>query len=169
MTYTSLRNQRSPLRLLRFSKEICSDHYRPLDYDDEYRHPDAAKKGGFANRDKADVSKLRSAGKEVLKQVGSKLVKAIMGGGFDLFNISFPIKCMGDWSMVNAIGTMACTAPYYMTASALRVDPVERMKFLITGQISYQFPCHKFAKPVSHTILFIAQPNPRRDLLWRAG
>ncbi len=69
--------------------------------------------------------------------------------------------------MVNAIGTMACTAPYYMTASALRVDPVERMKFLIAGQISYQFPCHKGAKPVSLTNSFLAQANSWGDILRR--
>jgi hypothetical protein len=91
------------------------------------------------------MAKLRSSGKEILKQIG----RQIMSGKLNLFKVSFPIKCMGDWSMVNAIGTMACTAPYYMTASALRVDPVERMKFLIAGQISYQYPCHKFAKPLN--------------------
>lgn len=72
-----------------------------------------------------------------------------MNGKFNLFKVSWPIKCMGDWSTINAIGTMACTAPYYLTASALRVDPVERMKLLMTGMMAYQFPCHKFAKPLN--------------------
>jgi len=80
-----------------------------------------------------------------------------MSGNFNLFKVSWPIKCMGDWSTVNAIGTMACTAPFYLTASAIWVDPVERMKLLITGMMAYQFPCHKFAKPVSN---FDPQLNP---------
>lgn len=119
--------------------------FKPLEYHDEYRHPSANKDGGFANHDPDDVAKLRSTGKEYLKQIG----KQIMSGKFNLFKISAPIKCMGAWSMINAIGTMACTAPFYMTRSALVVDPLERMKSLIAGQVSYQFPCHKFEKPLN--------------------
>jgi len=63
--------------------------------------------------------------------------RQIMKGDFNLFKVSWPIKCMGDWSTVNAIGTMACTAPYYLTASALRVDPVEWLKLLMTGMMAY--------------------------------
>jgi hypothetical protein len=89
-----------------------------------------------------------------------------MNGKFNLFKVSWPIKCMGDWSTVNAIGTMACTAPYYLTASALRVDPIERMKLLMTGMMAYQFPCHKFAKPVSLNLLS-AESNPWRNICRR--
>lgn len=114
--------------LRRLTSSKLTNH-RPLDFHDEYRHPSANKDGGFANHDPDDVAKLRSTGKEYLKQIG----KQIMSGKFNLFKISAPIKCMGAWSMINAIGTMACTAPFYMTRSALVVDPLERMKCLIAG------------------------------------
>ena len=58
--------------------------------DDDYRDPDAGYYGGFQLLDYDLASKMRSAGKEILKCVGKK----ILTGKFNLTTISFPIKCM---------------------------------------------------------------------------
>ena len=52
--------------------------------------PNAGYYGGFQLLDGALTSKMRSAGKEILKTVGKK----ILSGKFNLTTVSFPIKCM---------------------------------------------------------------------------
>jgi len=65
---------------------------------------------------------LRSAGKEILKTVGKK----ILTGSFNLTTISFPIKCMCPRSTLEIMATIAGVNPYYMNAAALSQDPIER-------------------------------------------
>ena len=55
-------------------------NFRGLELHDEYRTPDAYKDGGFGLNDPVIVAKYRSAGKEIIKQVGKK----ILSGNFNL-------------------------------------------------------------------------------------
>lgn len=54
------------------------------------------RKGGIPLKDAEQTSKLRSAGWEVVKQVGKKIYKA----DFNLGSISFPIKCMEPYTII---------------------------------------------------------------------
>jgi hypothetical protein len=65
---------------------VCS----PSDRDDDIRAGDVAKEGGFALDDVQVLSKYRNAFKDLLKQVG----RMIISGKFELYKVSFPIKCM---------------------------------------------------------------------------
>jgi len=90
------------------------------------------------------TSRLRSAGKEILKSVGRQL----LNGQFNLTTISFPIKCMCPLSILHAVGSIASVQSYYLNAAALETDPVERMKLVMTCSIAFIFPMHMFEKPV---------------------
>ena len=81
---------------------------------DDYRDPTGGYYGGFELRDNELCSRLRSAGKEILKSVG----KQILSGKFNLTTISFPIKCMCPTSMLELIATIVGVYPLYMNAAA---------------------------------------------------
>ena len=63
---------------------------------DDYKTLDTPYYGGFEIKDMELQAKLRSAGTEILKTVGKK----IMSGDFNLTAISFPIKCMSPKSLL---------------------------------------------------------------------
>jgi hypothetical protein len=90
------------------------------------------------------TSRLRSAGKEILKSVGKK----ILSGKFNLTTISFPIKCMCPKSLLEAMSTITGVYPTYMNAAALTTDPIERMKLVMASSIAFLYPTHYFEKPV---------------------
>ena len=71
-------------------KEILekAQDWEPTSLKGDYRKEEASSKGGFALRDKAITSKLRSAGKEILYRIG----KQLLSGKFNLVSIAFPIK-----------------------------------------------------------------------------
>jgi hypothetical protein len=81
---------------------------------------------------------LRSAGKEILKNVGKK----ILSGKFNLTTISFPIKCMCPLSMLEVIATIAGVNPLFMNAAALSKDPVERFKLIMAASVAFIYPTH---------------------------
>ena len=112
---------------------------------DDYRDPTAGYYGGFALTDSDITSRLRSAGKEILKSVGKK----ILSGQFNLTTISFPIKCMCPKSILETMATIAGVYPIYMNHAAQTNDPVERMKLVMTTSIAFLYPTHMFEKPVS--------------------
>lgn len=64
--------------------------FRGFNEKDDYHDPKAGYYGGFQLLDPELTGRLRSAGKEILKAVGKK----ILSGKFNLTTISFPIKCM---------------------------------------------------------------------------
>ncbi len=70
--------------------QMASDFNGFKQYKDDKRAIDAGYYGGFDLKDSELTSRLRSAGKEILKSVGKK----ILSGKFNLTTISFPIKCM---------------------------------------------------------------------------
>jgi len=61
-----------------------------LPFNDDHRCEKAGYYGGFQLLDNEICKKLRSAGKEAIKQMGRK----ILSGSFNLTKVSFPIKCM---------------------------------------------------------------------------
>lgn len=114
-------------------------------YKDDLRASDAGYYGGFDLKDSELSSRLRSAGKEILKNVGKK----ILSGKFNLTTISFPIKCMCPLSMLEVMATISGVNPLYLNAAALTKDPIERLIFLMTSTIAFIYPTHQFEKPVS--------------------
>ena len=84
------------------------------DLTDDYRDLNAGYYGGFQLLDSEQTSRLRSAGKEILKSVGKK----ILTGKFNLTTISFPIKCMCPTSMLELVGVIGGVHPLYMNAAA---------------------------------------------------
>lgn len=107
-------------------------------YKDDYRAPDAGYYGGFDLKDTELSNRLRSAGKEILKNVGKK----ILSGKFNLTTISFPIKCMCPLSMLEVMATISGVNPFYLNAAALTRDPIERLIFLVTSTIAFIYPTH---------------------------
>jgi hypothetical protein len=107
-------------------------------YKDDFRHPDAGYYGGFDLKDPELSSRLRSAGKEILKTVGKK----ILSGKFNLTTISFPIKCMCPLTILEVFATIAGVNAIFINAAASTNDPIERLKLVITASIALIFPTH---------------------------
>jgi len=120
-------------------------NWKPSEESGDFRKEGASKNGGFALRDPAIVSKLRSAGWEAIKRIGKQLI----GGKFNLISIAFPYKCAADYTMLQALAGMALVNPYIMNAAALTEDPIERIKLLITASVSHMEPCNTFEKPLN--------------------
>ena len=118
---------------------------RAVELRDDYRVADSHKDGGFALDDQVVLTKYRNALKDLIKQVG----RMIISGKFELYKVSFPIKCMSPRSILAAVSKLSIHAPTYMTAAALTSDPVERMKHLMTFSISYCYSAHTFEKPLN--------------------
>ena len=124
------------------------DHFvydSSLALNDDHRTSDAYKDGGFALEDQVILTKYRQALKDLIKQVG----KMIISGKFELYKVSFPIKCMSSRSILAAVANLCYHAPTYLNAAALTSDPVERMKNIVTFSISYCYSAHTFEKPLN--------------------
>ena len=91
------------------------------------------------------MTKYRQALKDLIKQVG----RMILSGKFELYKVSFPIKCMSSRSILCAVAKLALHAPSYLNAAALSQDPVERMKHVVTFSISFAYSAHTFEKPLN--------------------
>jgi hypothetical protein len=102
-------------------------NWKPIDRDDNYRHPEASKDGGFPFVDAELLSRYRAAFKDIVKSIG----RQIFSGKFDLSRCSFPIKCMAPTTLLMLIATMGMHAPVFMNAAAQCNDPVRRLKFVM--------------------------------------
>lgn len=122
------------------------ENWKPItDLNDDFRHPDAHKDGGFPLNDAAVIGKYRSAFKDIVKQLG----KTIFSGKFNIGSVSFPISCMSHQSILYLIATMSIHSPIFMTRAALQRDPVERMRMVMLTSLSFLQPCHIFDKPLN--------------------
>ncbi|CAG9326920.1 KES1_7 [Blepharisma stoltei] len=122
-----------------------SKNWEPLPYSDDYRASNAYTSGGFALLDQQTVTKLRSVGKEIIREMGKK----ILSGNLNLTQISFPIRCMqGNTALHNTLKT-ALMNPLYLTKAAYINDPVERMKLVIVSSISSFIHTSTFEKPLN--------------------
>ena len=63
--------------------------------------------------------------------------KKIFSGKMDLTRISFPIKCMAPISTLELMPTLQSTMVVYLNKAASISDPLERMKLLMTHNISF--------------------------------
>ena len=91
------------------------------------------------------LARLRSAGTELLKSFGKK----IMSGDFNLTAISFPIKCMSHKSLLETIPAIQCVFSFYLNYAASISDPIERMKIVVTTTIAFLWKNHCFEKPLN--------------------
>ena len=111
---------------------------------DIYRPYEANKWGGIDFHNKEITALIRSSGTEIIKQIGKKIIS----GNFNLTTISFPIKVMIPYSILQGIARSFFQLPYYMQL-AQNKDHVEKMKFFITATISSYFCSSFFLKPMN--------------------
>lgn len=118
---------------------------KPVKRNDDFRISDAHPSGGFALLDQEIINKYRNVAKEVIKRVGSQILR----GKINLTSVSFPIKCMAKMSHLEALASIMTVFPCYLTASAFQTDPVERMKWFLVAMISSITATHMFEKPLN--------------------
>lgn len=70
-----------------------------IDAKDEARCENSHKNGGHFCPDQETIKNIRSLGKEIIKEIGRKIIS----GSFNLTTISFPIKCMIPKSALETI------------------------------------------------------------------
>ena len=119
--------------------------FTPSTLSGDHRDANAGYYGGFACQDKALMSKQRSAATEIVKMVGKKL----FSGSTDLTRISFPIKCMCPTSMLELMPTLQSTMNIFLNKAAMETDPVERMKLVMTHNLSFFYKEKIFEKPLN--------------------
>lgn len=91
------------------------------------------------------VSKIRSVGTEILKQLGKK----ILSGNFNLTQISFPIRCMqANTALHNTLNTFQMI-PFYLTRAVGTKDLLERFKLIIISTLSSFVHTSTFEKPLN--------------------
>jgi hypothetical protein len=95
-------------------------NWKPIERNDDYRAPDAAKEGGFILNDPEVLAKFRSALRDLISQVG----RMLLSGKFELYKVSFPIKAMSPVSILRLLSTCSIHTPIYFTAAALSDDPL---------------------------------------------
>ena len=108
-------------------------------------------KGGIDCFDKEGVETLRGVGVDLIKQAGKKLIS----GDFNLTTIAMPIKVMMPLTILQTIARSIFNYPYYLNIANFYPDPVEKMKFLITANISCYHKSSNFKKPVINLFIKI--------------
>ena len=48
----------------------------------------------------------------------------ILSGKFELYKVTFPIKCMSSQSILTAVAKLSLHAPTYLNAAAMTTDPI---------------------------------------------
>lgn len=56
---------------------------------------------------------------------------------------------MAPKSILECMGSMCGPMSAHLNIAALSVDPLERMKHVITSNFSYMYVCHKWEKPLN--------------------
>ncbi|CAD8085669.1 unnamed protein product [Paramecium sonneborni] len=120
-------------------------NFKKIDYKDEYRVSIAHKSGGTACQDKKIIELARSVGKNMIKQVGQKL----LSGNFNLTQVSFPIRAMIPKSALEKTFMQTILFPLYMNKAASIQDPLERIKLSIIGLLSNYIQANSFLKPLN--------------------
>ncbi|KAL4463958.1 hypothetical protein ABPG74_005895 [Tetrahymena malaccensis] len=112
---------------------------------DDTRHEFGHKKGGRICSDEQIQKKLRSIGKEIVKQIGRK----ILSGSLNLTKISFPIKAMIPKTALETAVHATCLFPFYMNRATMETNPLERFKIVVTTTISSFYYTNTFLKPLN--------------------
>ena len=124
-------------------------YYFPFFNDGEdHRHELAYKEGGKRCGDPTQVSKIRNIGKEMIKDIGMKIIT----GQFSLTKISFPIKGMVPRTSLETATYGSCLFPLYMGLACRTLDPIEKMKFCATALIAPNYYMNMFLKPLNPVI-----------------
>mmetsp|Transcript_11263 Transcript_11263/g.22174 ORF Transcript_11263/g.22174 Transcript_11263/m.22174 type:complete len:330 (-) Transcript_11263:1562-2551(-) len=112
---------------------------------DDFRVPNGYSSGGLGLYDEPSITKLRSVAKEILKELGRK----ILSGDFNLTRVSFPIRCMqANTALHNALKTQMMN-PVYLNRACATSNPVERMKLFIVCSICSYYHTSTFIKPLN--------------------
>lgn len=100
----------------------------------EYPHvPNLCAEGGL----KLDIesnSNFLSATKSVVMDLGSKALK----GSLDFSNIILPPSMLSEYTRLETISFEYPSICKYLSEAAKHRDPVERMKFIIAGKVSFE-------------------------------
>eukprot|EP01066_Platyproteum_vivax_P011538 Platyproteum_vivax@DN5239_c0_g1_i2.p1 len=101
--------------------------------------------GGLACVDKKVVKTLRSVAKEVVKEIGRKL----LSGSFNLTKVCFPIRCMQPTSSLQTIAMSCSYHPIYLGHAAHIDDAIERLKLVTCSYLAALHVTSDFIKPVN--------------------
>ncbi|KAM3146116.1 hypothetical protein pb186bvf_001773 [Paramecium bursaria] len=112
---------------------------------EESRFSMAHSGGGKVCKNKRLVQTLRVIGKQLINQIGQK----ILSGNLNLTTISFPIRAMIPKSALEKI-LLACRLfPLYINKAAMTSDPIERFKLLICATLGNFYINCSFLKPLN--------------------
>lgn len=109
------------------------------------RHEEGYSKGGRICADQRVVLKSRSAGKEIIKDIGKK----ILTGSFNLTKVSFPIRVMIPKTALETAVHATSIFPLYISKAAYSPDSLERFKLVVTAIVSSFFWTNSFLKPLN--------------------
>lgn len=140
LSEVDLERMQKAQQLIEYAREFA-----PSSLTGDHKCPKAGYYGGFSCTDAVLLKRLRSAATEIVKMIGKK----IFSGKMDLTKISFPIKCMGPITTLELMPTLQSTMVVYLNKAAAIQDPVERMKLLMTHNISFFYKEKIFDKPLN--------------------
>lgn len=112
---------------------------------EESRAECAHKEGGKECRDKKIKECLRDIGKDIIKEIGRK----ILSGSFNLTQVSFPIRAMIPKTILEKALYSTCLFPLYMNKAAATRDHIERFKLLICATLGNFYINCGFLKPLN--------------------
>ena len=90
-------------------------------------------------------SLLRSAGYDVIKSIGKK----ILNGDFNLTTISFPIKVMLPSTILQTLALSIFQMPIYLNLAGEQSNIIERMKYVVTATMACFHNSSVFLKPLN--------------------
>ena len=126
-------NEFNPAKMYQKYHEERLKNWTYSNLKDEFRPENANKStGGIDYKNKEMISMMRSTGYDILKQIGKKIIT----GDFNLTTISFPIKVMLPFTILQGIARSVIQFPIYLNMAANHIDPLERLKFVIVATVS---------------------------------
>jgi len=100
---------------------------------EDVRFPYSYKGGGKTAENEKVIKKLRYIAKEVVYNIGKKL----LSGNFNLTTVSFPIKAMVPKTILDNVVFSTCYYPLYLGLAMKTQDPVERFKMHLLATLTY--------------------------------
>ena len=125
-------------------------YLRLITQKDDCRYPYSYKSGGKTVENPILLDKLRSLGKEIIKEIGKK----ILSGNFNLTTITFPIKAMVAKSTLEMIAYATVYYPLYLNQALKTKDPLKRFKYFIAATMSYMWCYCVWCKPVRSSVMW---------------
>lgn len=132
-TYTKFYEE----KLSKWSYSNLKDEFRPLNSNNS--------SGGIDYKDKEVVKTMRSAGYDILKQIGKK----ILTGSFNLTTLSFPISIMLPYTILEAIAKSLSQFPLYLNLASQQTKCIEKLKFVIVATIAVFYTSSNILKPLN--------------------